>query len=164
MNRIVLIGTSHKYQLPDNADASAFANLIRSSIDSSDAAAIAEEMSLEALAQKGASQSICSEVANERAIRHLYCDPDNETRNRLTIQGENDIRLAGFFNNLSEGEIEKNIHASHDRRELYWLSRILQFNCWPIIFICGANHVDSFSAKIRAGNLSPEVLERDWSP
>jgi hypothetical protein len=91
MNRIVLIGTSHTYQLPDNAYASAFADFIRNSIDSSDATAIAEEMNLEALAQKGASQSICSRIANERGIRHLYCDPDNGTRNRLQIRGENGI-------------------------------------------------------------------------
>jgi hypothetical protein len=164
MNRIVLIGTSHKYQLPDNAYASAFADFIRNSLDSSNATAIAEEMSLEALAQKGASQSICCGIANERGIRHLYCDPDNETRSRLQIQGENDIRLAGFLNDLAEKIINQDVRVSHDRRECYWLSRIIDFNLWPILFICGANHVDSFAAKARTATFSIEVLERDWSP
>lgn len=111
MNQIALIGTSHGYQLPDSAHASAFASFIRSALDSSNFAIIAEEMSPEALSQKGASQSICKQIADEWGLRHLYCDPDNQTRNKLQIQGENDIQLDGFFKNHSEDEINRNIQS-----------------------------------------------------
>lgn len=164
MNQISLIGTSHSYQLPDNAHASAFASFIRSVLDSSNFAVIAEEMSPEALSQKGASQSVCKQVADERGIHHLYCDPDNQVRKELRIQGENDIRADGFFKNHSEDEINRNVHASHACREQYWLDRILTLGCWPVLFVCGANHVEGFSANVQAQGLSPKVLVADWSP
>ena len=164
MNQIALIGTSHSYQLPDNAHANAFASFIRSFLDSSNFAVIAEEMSSEALLQKGASQSICKQVADERGLHHLYCDPDNQVRNKLGIQGENDIRLDGFFKNHSEDEINRNIQTSHGRREKYWLDGILALDCWPVLFVCGANHVDGFNSNVKAQGFSPKVLVADWSP
>jgi hypothetical protein len=164
MNEIALVGTSHSYQLPDNEHANTFASFIRSVLDSSNFTAIAEEMSSEALSQKGASESICKQVADERGLRHLYSDPDSNVRNRLCIQGENDIRLAGFLNNHSNDEINRNVRASHGRREKYWLDGILALDCWPVLFVCGANHIDGFGANAKAQGLSPKVLVADWCP
>ena len=164
MNQIALIGTSHSYQFPNSVHASAFACFIRSALDASNFAVIAEEMSSEALSQKGVSRSICEQIANERCLLHLYCDPDNQLRNKLCIQGENDIRLDGFFRSRSEEEINRTIEESHGRREQCWLDAILLLDRWPVLFVCGASHIDSFRARVTARGLSPTVLRADWSP
>jgi hypothetical protein len=164
MNEIALIGTSHTYQRPGNPDAGTFEGFIKSLLDSSNFAAIVEEMSAQALSEQGAALSICKRVADEQGVRHLYCDPDRQTRSRHEIRQENEIRATAHFKRISEQEILKQIQASYDRREQYWLDRILELDCWPVLFVCGANHVDSFGAKVKAGGLSAKVLISDWSP
>jgi hypothetical protein len=161
---IALVGTSHSYQFPTNTDAEAFKSLIVCILDSLDFAAIAEEMSEEALSEHGAPSSLGKQIADERGIRHRYCDPDRQTRNELGISQENCIRAAAIHWNLSEDEVGERILDSRDRRELYWLDRVLELDCWPVLFICGANHVDSFAAKINGRGLTAKVLASDWSP
>jgi hypothetical protein len=90
MNEIALIGTSHTYQRPGNPDAGAFEGFIKSLLDSSNFAAIVEEMNVEALSEQGAALSICKRVADERGARHLYCDPDRQMRSRHEIRQERD--------------------------------------------------------------------------
>jgi hypothetical protein len=72
--------------------------------------------------------------------------------------------VTAHLKGISELEIPKQLQASHDRREQYWLDRILELDCWPVLFICGADHVDSFGAKARGCGLSVKVLISDWSP
>ena len=74
------------------------------------------------------------------------------------------VRVRAHFRDYSQQEIRQQIQASYDRREQYWLDRILELDCWPVLFICGANHVESFGSKLRASGLSAKVLISDWSP
>src|SRR4030088_1268200 len=90
MNEIALIGTSHTYQRPGNPDAGAFEGFIKSLLDSSNFAAIVEEMNVEALSEQGAALSICKRVADERGARHLYGAPAREMRTRHEIRQERD--------------------------------------------------------------------------
>lgn len=163
-NGIAVVGTSHAYQLPSNSAAPAFEAFIKSLFLSSDFAAIGEEMSIEALSEHGAAISICKRIADERGVRHLYCDPDRQTRHRLDIRQENGIRAVAQLEGVSEQEIRKRIQASHGRREQYWLDRVLELDSWPVLFICGADHVDSFASKAREHGISAEVLRPDWCP
>ena len=164
MNQIVLIGTSHEYQHCGKPGADVFERFIMSHLDSPTFTAIAEEMSCEALSEQGTAQSVGSQVACQRDIRHLYCDPNSQTRNRLGVRQEAEIRIAASFANHSEERVRQLIQESYDLREQYWLDQILTLDCWPVLFICGANHVDSFRTKIEARGLSASILTRDWSP
>ena len=164
MKKVAVVGTSHIYQRPDNPNAVAFEELIQSLLEASHFGAIGEEMSIEALSEHGTATSICERIAGERGIRHLYCDPDWQTRLRHDIWQENQIRWTAHTERLSEQEIRERILASYDRREHYWLDRILELDCWPLLFICVADHVDSFAAKVRARGRSAKVLRFDWSP
>jgi len=64
MRRLVLVGTSHKYQLPENHAANEFRAFIEQVCITRQARCITEEMSQEALAQKRVSQSVCGQIAN----------------------------------------------------------------------------------------------------
>lgn len=85
MRTVILIGTSHKYQLPGGPTADEFRAFIERVCAEFHVRAIAEEASLEALAQKHASQSACEKIANDLGISHRYCDPNNEQRTALGI-------------------------------------------------------------------------------
>jgi hypothetical protein len=55
-------------------------------------------MSEEALAQHGATQSLCLQVANSLNTAHRYCDPDNAQRAASYVRQDHDIRAYGFLN------------------------------------------------------------------
>jgi len=162
MKSVVLIGTSHKYQRPANPAEQEFRNLLEQTCKAYEVRAIAEEMSDGALTQRGASQSLCEQIANAKGIAHRYCDPNNEQRQALGIRQENDIRYEAFRNDWDSDRLEQEIRATYAIRERYWLNQLLDLNCWPVLFVCGANHIKSFCNKLEANGLHADVVARDW--
>jgi hypothetical protein len=97
MRSVVLIGTSHKHQLPENPEADAFRTFIKQLYAIKAFQAIAEEMSLEELANRNVTRSICTQIANELGVCHQYCDPDKEQRSALGLRHKNIIKpMAGY--------------------------------------------------------------------
>jgi hypothetical protein len=162
MRTVALIGTSHTYQRPGHATESEFRGLINQACASLKVRAIAEEASLEALAQKHASHSICEEIAKAAGLSHRYCDPNNEQRNALNIKGKQDIEWLGFWGNWSPEKIQQEVAASHAIRERYWRTQLLQPDCWPVVFVCGADHIDSFCSMLKNEGFHVDVIVRDW--
>jgi hypothetical protein len=164
MAKIVLIGTSHKYQTcGDNADAiEQFRQLLISLCFEHGATAIAEEMNQAALAERGASESIACVVATDLKLNHQLSDPLPELRGQLGIRGENDIRSCGFINDWSQEQIENEVRKSHEIREQYWLNQLQILNSWPLLFVCGANHTEPFSALLRSNGFKVIVPFADW--
>jgi hypothetical protein len=161
---IVLLGTSHKYQLPGHAAEGEFRSLVVQAAASAKVRAIAEEMSQEALAQKHAAQSICEEIANVAGLAHRYCDPDNEQRSARNIQDAQKIRLDGFYCDWSPERIEQEVAVSHSIRERYWFTQLSFLDIWPTLFICGADHIDGFCLMLEEKGFHVEIAVRDWSP
>jgi hypothetical protein len=162
MKSVTLIGTNHKYQLTGNAIEHEFCNRIEQICEEFKVRAIAEEMNVEALAQKHASQSLCERIANAKGIGHRYCDPNNEQRRALHIRQEQDIRLEAFYKDWDNERLEREIRAAHEIREGHWLDQLLDLNCWPALFVCGANHVKSFRKALEAKGLHADVAAWDW--
>jgi hypothetical protein len=162
MKSVVLIGTSHKYQLPGNPTEQEFRECLAQICEAFEVQAVAEEMSVEALAQKRASQSLCEQIANAKGIGHRYCDPNNEQRQTLHIRQEQDIRFEAFLNDWDNDRLEQEIRAAHAIREHHWLDKLLDLNCWPVLFVCGANHLKSFCGVLDANGLRAHVVTWDW--
>ena len=146
MRSVVLIGTSHKYQLPEHPAADAFRAFINQLYTTKTFRAIAEEMTLEELANRHVAQSMCAAIANELDICHRYCDPDNQQRSALGVRHKNVIKADGWLYEWSQKKIEQEIRTSHSIREQYWLEKLLDLDRWPVLFVCGACHVESFPA------------------
>jgi hypothetical protein len=164
VNSLVLIGTSHEYQMRSNAAASEFEALIDEVCTRFQVRAIAEEMSLEALAQKNASVTVCKGVADDRDLCHRYCDVNSEQRAALGVRSENDIKAKGWLAGWDAETIEREIRKSHAIREHYWLAQLREMNCWPMLFVCGANHVAPFQALLKVGGISTHIRAHDWAP
>lgn len=161
---VVLLGTSHKYQYPRNPGSEKFRRFVEHACSAHAIRLIAEEMNKDALAEKEAEQSLCYGIAGSLSLGHMYCDPDQTQRANLRIQSENHIRISGWLGNWGEETIEREVRNSHSIRERYWLHQLAGLHSWPVLFICGANHIESFSRVLAAGGMSPVVLAQDWEP
>lgn len=70
--------------------------------------------------------------------------------------------LASLRERVPDKEFERQAEEAWHRRENYWLDRMVELNCFPILFICGAWHVPTFAAKAKQHGLSVEIAEPDW--
>jgi hypothetical protein len=93
---------------------------------------IAEEFSREAMARSGVTTTTVAEVAQELGLMHLPCDPTTEE-----LQPRTD-----------------------DRREAFWITRLLPYKDATIIFICGDKHIDTFPAVLSLHGFQSRVVLR----
>ena len=168
MRTVLLIGTSHEYQWPRAGPSGKGSEKFRSLVDATcwqnGVKALAEEMSLDALQLRGVSESICKQVADALGISHRYCDPSLEEQRARGIVVEDDIRLRGFFSGQDPQQVEAEVRASSARRRQYWLEQLLELDSWPLVFVCGADHVEPFHALLQDSGILVRVLFTRWVP
>lgn len=164
---VIVVGTSHSIQMAtDEGNAETreeFMAFLESLCRTHEVRAVAEEMNAEALAERGCSTSIPMRLAQSLGVNHRFCDPDRSERARLGMFQENDVRAQGFLSTWSEAEISSRILAEHIKRERYWLDQIRGLNQWPLLFVCGANHVASFCDLLAREGLAASIGAADWS-
>jgi hypothetical protein len=101
---------------------------------------IAEEMSIEPLRGR---HTVCDEVAKKENLFHILCDPTCSERQALGISKEN-------------------TPSDDEKREKEWLRRLMQSCRYPVLFVCGANHVCSFAQLCRDQGLVPTIVTDDF--
>lgn len=158
---IVVVGTSHSIQTA-NLELKAFLESICKEFK---ICAIAEEMNEEALAERGCAESIPMQVANALRLPHRFCDPNRKERARLDIRQENDFRVQAWLSQSqsSESEIAARVAESHAKRERYWLEQLRTLNLWPVLFVCGADHVRTFCQLLKQQGISAQIGAEDWA-
>ncbi|HEX3495571.1 MAG TPA: hypothetical protein VHT02_00090, partial [Methylocella sp.] len=114
-------------------------------------------MNHEALACRNATSSLCHELAIEIGVSHRYCDLKMAQRNAAGVRSVNDIKADDFFRNWSPEKIEQECRASNSIRERHWMNELLDLNDWPVLFICGADHVSPFQQMLDENELSAQV-------
>lgn len=158
---VIVVGTSHTIQIADPELKPFLESLCREF----NVGAVAEEMNEEALAEKNCAASIPMQVANALQMPHRFCDPNRTERASLEIRQENDIRVEAWLSRstLSEPDIAARITESHAKREGYWLQQLRILNVWPVLFICGADHVASFCELLKQQSIAAHVAAEDWA-
>ena len=167
MTRTVLVlGTDHRFQRrsPEFTEPQhqRFASFILTTAREGGVVALAEENNVEALAEANVAESTIEVVAHELGLKHRYCDPNMKTRARLGMLQENQIRISAFPGKLTEAEVQWRLEESMRARERYWLSELVAFNTWPILFICGANHSLPFVELLRVNKFDTILVAQDW--
>ena len=149
MRAVHLVGVNHAYQLglhsasPMFADAPSapfeeFDAFLRSALVSHGICGIAEEMSRAALKKHFRSgESVPCRLATAVDLPHRYCDPDPETQKALNITLDSE-------------------------RENYWIKELIAFDTFPVLFVLGASHVDSFERLLSDSGFQPLIIVRDW--
>ena len=156
---IIVIGTRHPIQIADLE----LKPFLESQCQKLNVRAVAEEMSQEALAEKNCVASIPMQVASTLRIPHRFCDPNRTQRDELKILQENDIRISAFPSKLSESEVATRLAESYAKREQYWLEQLRGLNLWPVLFVCGADHVASFCDLLEQEAIVAHVAAKDWA-
>ena len=159
--KIIIVGTSHTIQIADPGLKPFLENLCREF----DVRAVAEEMNEEALAEKDCAASIPMQIASTLRLPHRFCDPNRTERVKLEIRQENEIRIDAWLSSstLSESEIATRVSEGYVKRERYWLEQLRRLNVWPVLLICGANHVASFCKLLKQQSIAAHVAAEDWT-
>lgn len=174
MQTVVLVGTDHNFQRPVEGPYSLGIAQFRAKIQElcaeNQLEGIAEEMSVSALEEHNVTESVAQQVCASLGLRHQYSDPASYAeRYALGIHKDNDIRVEHVFSDWTQEQIEADVltrgRVPSDRiRENYWLRKVLEFDVWPLLFICGANHFTSFSTLLRTSGISVVEAYADWEP
>jgi hypothetical protein len=165
VRRVVIVGTSHSYQIPPTSPAATeFRAFLGGICNTHLVRAIAEEMSQQALANWHVTSSLCHELAIATGVLHRYCDLDEAQRRAAGVRHEHEIKVVGFFSRWGTEKIEQEIRASYSIRERHWMKELLDLDGWPVLFICGAEHVLAFQQLLQENGLSVEVAAHDWAP
>lgn len=119
--------------------------------------------------ERWAGKSVAQEVAAELGLKEfLFCEPDSEQRKLLGIEDEKLIELEWYFERrISADEAKRRIRESRTKREHYWLKRLREKvpkSEYPVLFICGAEHVDTFSKLLEENDFNVTCIYKDWEP
>ena len=114
-------------------------------------------------------KSVAQKVAAELGLKELlFCEPDSEQRKLLGIEDERLIELErDFERRISADEAKRRIRESRTKREHYWLKRLREKvpkSEYPVLFICGAEHVDTFSKLLEENDFNVTCICKDWKP
>lgn len=154
-NMIYLVGVEHlKTQWIDEYESNAhfvdlFINSLRQDVKKFKVAIIAEELNEDELAGYNVSKSSSSayQIARECEIGHIFCDPNLKEREDLSIPAP-------------PYTSEQNRKSDFQKREHFWLKKIIHLKDKPDVFICGRNHVESFRRLLEGNGFRVTVLRK----
>lgn len=177
MKKVVLLGTSHSIQRGKNSPEQ-FVKLIEDEFSKSRFQGITEEI------EKG-SNYIAEEFCSQNQLKYLCMEPDEGERRDKGIPSANEI-VREIMDEFDEkypdismwpsdpsaatlpGEVWKiyseRTESSYRAREAVWLERLVAFNVWPVLCICGANHFTPFANLMIAEGIQVTELHKDWEP
>ena len=165
--QLYIVGTDHNFQTGQGcykAAAAEFQQYITEICRDLNIRFIGEEMNRDALDKAGVEMSVCEMVANDLGLQHRLCDPDSATRKKLGILNDSDVEMKKFFKNWSRKIAETQIFKERRKREEIWLGHVESVGIFPLLFVCGANHVESFSSLLQSKGLRSDVVAMDWAP
>lgn len=122
--------------------------------------------------EKGITSTTIKELANKYKLQHIYCDPNYEERKRLGIRFPYEIRLAAGIKHIPEEELseEQRVRLRQEKkpddeiRENFWLNKLKEFSQENVLFICGIQHLESFSDKLKNNSFNIKILPITFSP
>lgn len=165
MKKAVLVGTSHSIQRND----SEFKSYIEELCNEHNICAIAEEIDNECT-------SIASGVAKQLDIAYKIIEPTPEESIGLCIEQPKKIEYdlmskydlsdwpqypsAGNLPSIVYNDYYERLQFTYRKREYDWLVRIQSLNIWPVLIICGKDHVEPFSKLLISSkiDLEPELI------
>jgi len=129
---------------------------------------IAEELNEEAIKKWKALDSVARNTATSLGIRHLFCDPDSQERKVLGIKCYKEIaQQLGYGHVLTREQssfVEEIEKTYWERRERFWLDKLINVQFAKCVFLVGANHVGRFNALLTTHGFQSSIVVKDWLP
>jgi len=171
MKKVILLGTEHSIQRGQNFP-DLFTSILVEECEKNKVNAIAEEI-IEG------EETVASKFASDRQLKYLYADPNKEDRLKGGIPTRIDVEMTfKYMDKYPEvaiwneetlptevrEEFSKRTEKAHRMREKVWLENILNFDHWPLLFICGADHFDEFSKLLKTSKIQVVESHKHWIP
>lgn len=141
---IFLVGVDHRIQwIPKHlgpesaAELEEFSEYLAHISSDNEITLIAEEFSEEALEKSNAIDSVARRASAKAGVQHLFCDPTTQERQASGI-------------------------STSCQREQLWLNRLTSAPHHRIVFICGEDHLESFSARLNMAGHQTNTLSSGW--
>ena len=113
-------------------------------------------------------KSVAQKVATELSLKEpLFCDPDSKQRELLGIEDTGILEIERQLNRISSDEAKRRTDESWSKRERYWLEQLqkkVAESDYPVLFICGARHVQIFSKLLEENDFNVSCICDDWEP
>jgi hypothetical protein len=131
---------------------------------------IAEQASEEWVESHGPGAiSIARRVALLNGIQHRYCDPDMSERRACGLKSEGELwDIANSIAMRTDRDIvqvwREEIRKGFEAWEAIWLSRlkVRGLEDMAAIFVCSADHANTFKAALQANGIKGGIYCRDW--
>lgn len=177
MKNVILLGTFHSIQRGKNSPEQ-FRALIEDEYLRSRFAGIAEEIENDSI-------YIAEEFCRQNRLKYLCMEPNQQERREMGIPSANEIvfEIIDEFNEQYPGicmwpsnpgpeslpsevwrKYAERTESSYRAREAVWLERLIAFDVWPVLCICGANHFTPFSQIMLTEGLQVTKLHMGWEP
>jgi hypothetical protein len=131
---------------------------------------IAEQASAEWVNDQGPEAwSVAQRAAEQIDIRHRFCDFDTDEQRNRGLKGEGELWDEANALSMRTGRDivaiwKEEVRNSFQAREDFWLShlKIRGFKKMTILFVCGAEHAETFKATLLANGVQACIHCRDW--
>lgn len=159
--KIIIVGTCHTLQCGvgsyTDKQRNNYKNHIVKLCKSYSVALVAEEMCFFGLSQHEVSDTVVAKLTKtEINSEHEYIDIPFEGRALLNI---GNVSIAKFqktefskITSKSKREAQFRKRLLDPMRELFWFAKLLDIGKWPVLLICGDNHVENMIKLIRKVN------------
>lgn len=169
LKEVYLIGVVHDVQWDNSLSLTKdFKRYLAQKIKGLKVRLIAEEFSQETLERNGVEKTISQEVASSFGVRHKLCDPDSRERRELRIPSREEIKAklnirgAVFANSEQDRRIEEEKRKYHPVREKFWFDQIRGESPTTILFVCGADHLESFQSLLSKSGYKAIILPKKF--
>jgi hypothetical protein len=180
---IHIIGTCHKTQIWTDlirkkalgsaplSKVEAFQRYLADAAVSLRAGAIGEEMSEDRILDYGYNAtSVAQLVARHMNIAHVFCEPNQNERQKLGLRAGDEMvehvngivqRTGRPFPEVHSEEVRKQFPI----REAFWATRLAAHepDTNSVVFICGADHCETFPESVRQKGLEARLHCPDWT-
>lgn len=167
---VYIVGTAHQIQCGNTKKAArekivAFQKEISGICSQYKIRRVAEEMSIDGLDRQSVDKTTGNRVATDYGICHHYVDVSRSARAELSLD---DALPAVALLNVDVPNKHRLIEGvqkfRHEFRERVWIARIISHNTWPVLFVCGSDHVIAVHELFRQLGMNSRILHSDFDP
>ena len=99
---------------------------------------------------------------SERNIQGIAEEMSLEALQKRSISGGSTVSRFAAQVGLPYRDCDLKPRESNEQREQTWIEQLSAFATFPVLFVLGASHVDSFEGLLRKSGFQPVVVVRDW--
>lgn len=105
--------------------------------------------------------SIPEKVAQDLGLPYAACDPDSAEKRARGIHELDGYLLNPDLRDPDDHGNPEDLWRTVDfpLREAIWIERILKFDCWPVLYLCGKEHVEGFARRLDSHGIKVQIVD-----